>query len=136
MNAAPVDEEAETTPGPDSVIAVLGLDQLTITRVGSMFDEVTTVAVVAGLNSTARTAAGLRARMLKLVVALDPEGAGADYGDGMADTVDAYADEVSGLREALSTDRLTPTAKAVLQAAIARSVAAQATVTAAFGGGE
>ena len=136
MTAVPADPEAETTPGPDSVVAVLVVDQLAIARLGNLYDGVKRKPLVAAVKRSSRVAAVLRARLLGSVVALDPEGAGADYADGMADTVDGYTDEVATLQEALATDRLIAPARQALRVGLARSLAAQAAVTAAFGGGE
>lgn len=136
MSAAPADEEAETTPGPDSVAAVLDLDQRAITRLAGLYDNLRRPRVVARLGAALNVAYNNRSRMLTAVVRLDPEGAGADYSDGMADTVDAYADEVATVTDARTHDRLTKAARAALTRAVARSRAAEATVTAAFGGGE
>ena len=74
--------------------------------------------------------------MLDAVIALDPEGAGADYADGMADTLDGYIDEIENLSEALRVDRLSRAGRAGLSNALVRSQATQAKVNAAFGGGE
>ena len=136
ISAAPADEEAETTPGPDSVTAVLDLDQRAITRLAGLFDHLRRPRVVARLRAALTVAYNNRMRMLTAVVRLDPEGAGADYSDGMADTVDAYADEVATVTDARTHDRLTKPARRALTTAVARSRAAQAKVTAAFGGGE
>lgn len=74
--------------------------------------------------------------MLNAVVGLDPEGAGADYADGMADPLDGYTDEVADLTEALQTDQLSAPSQEVVSSALAGSQAAEAKVTAAFGRGE
>jgi len=74
--------------------------------------------------------------MLDAVIALDPEGAGADYADGMADTLEGYVDEIANLAEALCVDLLSRAGRAGLSQALMRSQAAQAKVNAAFGGGE
>jgi hypothetical protein len=136
MNAPPATEDAETTPGPDSVVAVLGMEQEAVIRLTSYFDDLTRPRVIARLRAATTVAYNNRARMLDAVTKLDPEGAGADYADGMADTVDAYADEVSAVSDALAHDRLTATARIALTRDIQRSQAAQTVVTAAFGGGE
>jgi hypothetical protein len=133
MNADP---EAETTPGPDSVIAVLALEQASITRLAGMFDRITNSNVVSALDAALAAAGNKRKALLNTVVGLDPEGAGADYADGMADTVDGYADEVANLTEALKVDQLSSAGRAALTRALARANAAAETVNAAFGGGE
>lgn len=136
LTAAPVDEEAETTTGPDSVVAVLTLEQTVATQLSGLFDNVRAPRVVAGIGTALNTALKTRNTMLHAVTGLDPEGAGADYADGMADTVDGYADEIATLTEAIKFDRLTPPARTILTKARALSRTAQAKVNAAFGGGE
>jgi hypothetical protein len=136
MNA-PVDPEAETTPGPDSVLAVLTLEQAAITNLAGLFDGITghprVVSRISGALAAANTNRNL---MLNAVIALDPEEAGADYADGMADTVDGYADEVANLTEALHDDQLSAASRAALKSALAKSRATAAKVNTAFGGGE
>jgi hypothetical protein len=136
--AAPVDEEAEveTTAGPDSVVAVTGLAQTVINRLSGLFDGVLRPLVISWLGRTMTTAHNQRMRILNVVIGLDPEGAGVPYADGMADTVDSYADEVATLTEALDHDQLTTAARASLVTARTRSVSTQTKVTTAFGGGE
>jgi hypothetical protein len=135
MNAVPADPEAETTPGPDSVIAALALDQEAIVSVAGLFNG-NSGTLVTALASTITSAQLIRDRLLNTIIALDPEGAGADYSDGMADTLDGYADEVANLTEALADDKLSVGGKAALQTALARSNATLAKINAAFGGGE
>jgi hypothetical protein len=151
MNAAaPVDEEEapdppedapeapdapETSPGPDSVVAVLSLDQTVVTSIAGLFDGKQGT-VLAPLSSGLFAAMNARDKLLAAVIALDPEGAGADYADGMADTVAGYDDEVANLTEALATDTLSAGGKKVLTAALNQSKATQAKIAAAFGGGE
>jgi hypothetical protein len=145
INAAPVEAEeppedapeapeAATTP-VDSVVAVLALDQTVVTTVAGLFDG-KQGAILSSLSKDLFTAMNTRDKLLATVIALDPEGAGADYADGMADTVAGYDDEVANLTEALATDQLSAGGKKVLTAALAQSKATQAKVTAAFGGGE
>jgi hypothetical protein len=134
MNAV-VDPEAETTPGPDSVIAVLNMDSEVVTTVSGLFDANSKGVVDSATHALFRTL-NARDRMLDAVIALDPEGAGADYADGMADTVDGYTDEVSNISDALSDDTLSPGGRRVLTTALAQVNATNAKVTAAFGGGE
>lgn len=137
IDAVPTDPEAETTSGPDSVVAVLNLDQSNIIRLSGLFDNVLHRShVVSSLNQTMAVVHNRRLQVLDKVIGLDPEGAGADYADGMADTVDAYTDEVAVLTEALKYDRLSKAARPGLQLARTRSINTQAKVVAAFGGGE
>jgi hypothetical protein len=137
MNAAPVvDPDAEpVTTGPDSVIAVLTLDGTITQSLSGLFDT-NSKGVVDGLTHAMFRTLNARDRLLDSVIALDPEGAGADYADGMADTVDGYADEVATLTEALADDQLSPGGRRVLTTALAQVQATNAKVIAAFGGGE
>jgi len=139
LNAVPPEDEEGgevTPPGPDSVVAVLTAEQSAVTRLAGLFDAVTNVPVVNGLNSALTSAQATRDKLVNAVVGLDPEGAGVDYADVMADTVDGYADEVANLTEALQLDRLTPAGRAALNRALTRAKATQAKINAAFGGGE
>jgi hypothetical protein len=138
LNAVPSDEEGpeEATAGPDAVVAVLTAEQAAITRLAGLFDGVTNAPVVNGLNSALTSAQTTRDKLVNAVVALDPEGTGADYADLMADTVDGYADEVANLTEALQIDHLTPAARASLNRALTRAKATQAKIVAVYGGGE
>jgi hypothetical protein len=135
MNAVPTDPEAETTPGPASVIAALTVDQEAVMTLAGLFNG-NSGTLVTALASTITSAQQIRDRLLSAVIALDPEGAGADYADGMPDTLDGYTDEVANLTEALADDTLSTGGKAALQAALARSKATLAKMNAAFGGGE
>jgi hypothetical protein len=135
INAVPADPEAETTSGPDSVIAVLNAEQAAIERVASLFNG-NSGALVTALASTIVYVQGYRDRLINAIVALPAEGAGADYSDGMADTVDAYADEVANLTEALADDKLSAGGKSALTAALNRSKATAAKIDTAYGGGE
>ena len=140
MTATPVDPEAEdapeaaTTPA-DSVAAVLTLDQTVVTTIAGLFDG-KQGAILSSLSTDLFAALNTRDKLLATVFGLDPEGAGADFADGMADTVAGYDDEVANLTEALAADQLSAGGKKVLTAALAQSKATQAKVTAAFGGGE
>lgn len=135
MNAVPADPEAETTPGPDSVIAALTLDQEAIVSVAGLFNG-NSGTLVTALASTITSAQAIRDRLLNTIIALDPEGAGADFSDGMADTLDGYTDEVANLTEALADDKLSTGGAAALRTALARSNATLAKFNTAFGGGE
>jgi hypothetical protein len=138
MNAGPpadAEGEAETTSGPDSVIAVLTLDQSVITSMAALFDQKHGL-MLSSLSSGLFAAMNTRDKLLDAVIALDPEGVGAAYSDGMADTVTGYDDEVANLAEALSDDALSTGGKSVLTAALTKSTATDTKVNAAFGGGE
>jgi hypothetical protein len=132
---APMDPEAETTPGPDSVLAVLNLEQWTITRLAGLYDTVGDPVVLNRLGEALNTALTKRDQLLEKVIKLKP-GKAVAYADGMADSVDGYGDEVANLTEALQVDQLTTSARAALTNALSRSQATAAKVIAAFGGGE
>jgi hypothetical protein len=132
----PEDADVEpTTTGPESVIAVLNLDASISQSLSGLFDT-HSKGVVDGLTHAMFRTLNARDRLLDSVIALDPEGAGADYADGMADTVDGYADEVATLSEALADDALSTGGRKVLTKALAKVEATNAKVVAAFGGGE
>ena len=134
----PAPADAETTPGPDSAVAVLTLEQGVITNLAAQFDGLTANHpwAIKSLSTALATANTDRNLMLDAIIALDPEGAGADYSDGMTDTVDGYTDEVANLTEALNTDTLAPAGRTALTTALASSTATAAKVSTAFGGGE
>jgi hypothetical protein len=137
--AAPADPGEEggeaATPGPDSVVAVLALDQTIVTSLAGLFDARSQTVVVAMTHTLFQTMSA-RDKLLAAVTALDPEVDGAAYADGMADTLDGYTDELANIQEALATDTLSTGGRKVLTAAIAKSQATLAAITAAFGGGE
>jgi hypothetical protein len=135
MSVVPADEEAEA-PGPPSVIAILTYEQAAIGRIAGLFDGVKKAGVVYALRSTLRAVQVTRDQMVNAVIALDPEGAGADYADGMVDTVPGYADEVANLTEALQVDRLTASARTGLTRGLARAKVTEAKINAAYGGGD
>jgi len=130
------EEDGDETPsGPDAVIAVLGLEHDIVVGLAGLFDANSQGVVDALTHGLFRTL-NARDRMLAAVIGLDPEGAGADYADGMADTVADYADEVDNLTEALQDDTLSAGGTRVLTTALAQVTATNTTVTSAFGGGE
>lgn len=127
--------EDETTTGPDSVIAVLALESDVVTTTSGLFDGNSKGVVDAATHALFRTL-NARDRLLDAVIALDPEGAGADYSDGMTDTVDGYADEVANITDAIGDGQLSPGGGRVLRAALNQVTATSAKVSAAFGAGE
>jgi hypothetical protein len=133
IGAPPADPESDDLPGPPSVIAVLALERTVVVRAAPLYEGLTTGI---GLAKTLATAQILRTAMLNAVVSLDPEGAGADYADGMADTVTSYTTEVNAVIAVLNTNSLTSTSRTTLTQVLTRSRQARAIVTAAFGGGE
>jgi hypothetical protein len=135
LTAVPVDPEAETTPGPDAVIAVLALEHEVVVSASGLFDT-TSKGVVDGLTHAIYRTIVARDHMLDAIIGLDPEGAGAAYADGMPDTAGDYPDEVDYLTEALQDDQLSPGGGRVLRAALTNVRATAARFDAAFGGGE
>jgi hypothetical protein len=135
MNAAPADPEAETTPGPDAVVAALAFEQGAITTLTGYFDSKTGT-LVDSITHALFATMNTRDKLANSVLALDPEGAGAGFADGMADTVAGYDDEVANITEAIANDTLSAGAKKVLNSALKQSQAVDAKMTAAFGGGE
>jgi hypothetical protein len=128
--------EDESTAGPDSALAALNVEQVSVAMLVGLFDGVRRRGVVTRLRGALATAQQRRRDLIRVITGLDPEGAGADYADSLADTLPQYADEVAGVREALSDDRLIAPARAAVRAALARSMGANAAMMAAFGGGE
>ena len=101
-----------------------------------LFDRLRARGVVKRIRVALIVAQKRRVVLLNTITGLDPEGAGADYADALADTVPTYTDEVAGIREALHDDKLTPLARAALNVALKRSLDAESLMLAAFGGGE
>lgn len=128
--------EEETTAGPDSALAALNVEQVSVAALAGLFDRVRGKAVVRGIRAALAKAQKVRAELVRVIVGLDPEEAGAAYADALADTVPAYTDEVATVSEALRDDRLTSVARKALRAALGRSRAAEAAMVATFGGGE
>ena len=133
MNAVPADPEA--TPGPDAVVAVLALDQSLITTMAGLFDGTSGLTVDAATHALFAVM-GTRDKLLNAIIALPPEGAGANYSDGMADTVAGYDDEVANVTEAIAEDKLSAGGAKVLHSALTLSTATDGKVNTAFGGGE
>ena len=121
---AVVDPEAEeeSTAGPDSALAGLNVEQVSVAVLAGLFDGVRAKAVVRGIRAALTRAQRVRAELVRVIVGLDPEEAGAAYADALADTVPAYTDEVATVREALGDDRLTSVARQALRAALSRSL--------------
>jgi hypothetical protein len=133
--AAPEDqEEAAMTPA-DTVVAVLALEQQVVTQLADLLNG-NTGTLVGAIGTTITSVQTARDNLINKVVGLDPEGAGADYADAMADTVAGYDDEVANMTDALADDVLSAGAKSILTSALAKSKATQAKLNAAFGGGE
>lgn len=140
MNAPAVDPEAEDAPEgavspADSVVAVLTLEYQVITTFADLFDTKKGI-IVDGLSPALFAIMNARDSLLNAVIALDPEGAGADYADAMADVVTNFDDEVANLTDATTDDTLSAGGLKVLNKALAQSQQTQAKAAAAFGGGE
>jgi hypothetical protein len=136
LNAPAPPEDSDTATNPsDSVVAVLGAEHETVVTLAGLFDT-TSKGVVDGLDHALWRTLGARDSLLNAVIALDPEGAGADYADAMPDTADQYPDEVANLTEALQSDSLSAGGRAVLTPALARVTATENAFNTAFGGGE
>jgi hypothetical protein len=136
IGAPPTDPESDDLPGPPAVTAVLKLDQRVTTRLVPMYDGLNRPGVVRKLRSAMAGAQTRRDALIAPVLALPPEGDGADYADGLADSLPIYAQEVKALQTALNTYTLSDSARVGLTNALARARATRATMTAAFGGGE
>ncbi len=132
----PADPESDEPPGPPAVLAVLGLEHRIGTRIPAIFNGMRRKPVVDSLQYTLWITHTRRDRMLDVVIALDQEGAGADYADGMADTLPAFDNEVVTLLSGLETYVLTASGRAGLTNALERATATRNRVNDAFGGGE
>ena len=130
------ESEEESTAGPDSALAGLNVTQTSIGMLAGLFDRLGARGVVKRIRVALTVAQKRRVVLLNTITGLDPEGAGADYADSLADTVPMYTDEVAGIQEALDHDKLTPLARAALNAALKRSQNAESLMLASFGGGE
>jgi hypothetical protein len=135
LTAVPADPEAETTPGPDSVIAALALDHNIVTTLAGLFDTKQGI-VVDGISPLLFATMNARDSLLDAVIALDPEGAGAPYADAMPDVLPDFDDEVANFDEASSDDQLSAGGAKVISKALAQSQATQAKLAVAYGGGE
>ncbi len=135
IGAPPADPESDDQPGPVSVMAVLNLEHAVMNGVVVSFNGTTRRVIVQPMRTTLWRTHVLRKSILSAVIAVDPE-EGADYADGMADTLPIYANEVKVITTALHQYRLSQYGRAGLRDALARAKATRATVNAAFGGGE
>jgi len=132
----PSDPESDDPPGPASVLAALRLDHLVTIRLVSLFDGVTNADGVRSLHYTLSRTQRSRDAVLDAVIALPPEGARADYDDGMSDTLGAYPAEENLITTALLAFELTDSARAGLTNILARVQTTDAKVDAVWGGGE
>ena len=136
IGAPPTDPESDDPPGPPAVLAALKLDYRISTGTVALFDGHTDPALVQALRATVSRAQNRRDAVLDVVLALPEEGDGADYSDGMADTLSIYGREVTAISTALHTFTLSPEGRTGLTNALHRATATQARVQHAYGGGE
>ncbi len=132
----PSDPESDDPPGPVSVFAALRLDHLVTMRLVPLLDGLTDVNVVSSLRATLLRTQRSRDAMLDAVISLPPEGARADYDDGMADTLGVYPAEENLITTALLASELIDPARAALTKALAVVQRTDAKVDAVWGGGE
>ena len=132
----PSDPESDDPPGPASVFAALKLDHQVTIHLVSLFDGVSDADVVTSLRHTLSRTQKARDDLLDAVIALPPEGARADYDDGMSDTLGVYPAEENLITTALLAFELTDPANTALTKLLARVQATDARVNAVWGGGE
>ena len=132
----PSDPESDDPPGPASVFAGLRLDHQVTIHLVSLFDGVSDADVVTSLRHTLSRTQKARDDLLDAVIALPPEGARADYDDGMSDTLGVYPAEENLITTALLAFELTDPAHTALTKLLARVQATDARVNAVWGGGE
>jgi len=135
IGAPPTDPESDDVPGPPAVTAALKLDAAVVKALAPVVKG-SPARLVKALDATLLAAQKSRMPMLKQVAALPPEGGGADYADGMADTLTLFANEVKVLTTALQAAPATGAVHTALQKAQTRAKQAKAIVDKAFGGGE
>jgi len=136
IGAPPTDPESDDPPGPPAVLAATRLDYRVSTGATALFDGQRRDRLVRQLRRSVATAQRRRDALLDAVIALPAEGDGADYADGMADTLGQYDREVETISAALTTFALTAPARIGLTNSLARAEATRAKVNKAFGGGE
>jgi hypothetical protein len=132
----PSDPEEDVPPGPVSVIAVLELDHKIGVGAVPLFRGMRNRKVVAALRSALWSIHTKRDQMVDEVVALDPEGDGADYVDDMTDMVVTFKSEVKSILTALDRYALSRAGRRGLKRALIRVRATQAKMKKAFGGGD
>jgi hypothetical protein len=136
VGAPPTDPESDDPPGPPAVLTALRLDNRVSLRLTPLFDGTTRARLLDALRSTIRAAQVRRVAVLDRVLALPAEGDGADYADGLADTLPSYAREVAAFSQALDTFSLTVDGRSALTAGLHRAQKAEARMQSAYGGGE
>jgi hypothetical protein len=136
IGAPPADPESDEPPGPGAVTSVLNVEHRAAVGLLPAFNGLNRADVIRALRTTLTTTFTNRDRMLNRVIRLPAEGAGADYADGMADTVPAFTNEVKQYSTALTQSRLSPAGRLALRALLTKVTATEARVNRAFGGGE
>ena len=132
----PTDPESDDPPGPPAVMKVLGLEHRVGIGLVPLFQGRTEATFVQALRYTLYVTHTTRDKMLYRVIGLNPEGAGDDYADGMADTLGGYTTEVNQIATALDQYQLSSSGRAGLNNALTRARATLARMNAAYGGGE
>jgi hypothetical protein len=132
----PIDPESDDAPGPPAVMSALRLDHQVTTSVVGLFDGRKNATVMLAQRRVLYATLVRRDTLLDAVIALPAEGEGADYADGLADTLGWYTAEVNSLRTGLATFRLSAAGRLGLSNSLTRVTATKAKVDLAFGGGE
>jgi hypothetical protein len=132
----PTDPESDDPPGPPAVTAALKLDATVVTGVAALYNGTTAPALVKAISTTLSGVQAPRNTMVNKVVGLPPEGAGADYSDGLSDLLPLFKKEVKTLTTDVGAFQLTAGAKTGLNAALTTSKATQKVFVKAYGGGE
>jgi hypothetical protein len=132
----PADPESDDPPGPPAVIAALAMENRVTTVLVPRINGKTGPYINTAMSYTLYVTHTVRQQMLTKVTGLDPEGDGSDYADGMTDTLPIYAAEVALVTKALATYRLTAAARTGLKRTLTQVRAANASMNAAYGGGE
>jgi hypothetical protein len=132
----PADPESDDPPGPPAVIADTALEHRVTAALVPLYNGRRRHDMVGAMSYTLSVTHNLRQLMLTKVTGLDPEGDGSDYADSMSDTLVWYPAEVTLVTTALRTYRLTSYGRYGLNHALVRVRLANATMNAAYGGGE
>jgi hypothetical protein len=136
IGAPPPDPESDDAPGPPSVLAVVKFEHQVTMNLSTRFEHRGKGKILDALRNALRRAHHCRDLMIDAVIALPPEGDGADYADGMADTLGLYTAEVKLLKGVLATHKLTSSGRVAVRNALKRVEETNAKMIRAFGGGE
>ena len=136
IGAPPADPESDDPPGPPAVLAATRLDYRISTGAIALFDEQRRTGLVRRLRGVVGTAQIRRDQVLDVVFGLPQEGDGADYADGLADTLGLYDREVKAISAALNAFTLSDSGRTGVHNALARAEATRTNMIKAFGGGE